>query len=46
MSCYGLKTSTYDYHDRKLLGATKITLEENGGTFAVEYLHTSLPYAK
>ena len=42
---YGLKTSTYDYHDPALLGATKITLQERGGAFAVEYLYTDLPYA-
>ena len=41
---YGLKTGTYDYHDKELLGSTKITLAEHGGTFAVEYLYSSLPY--
>jgi len=41
---FGLKTGTYDYHDKELLGSTKITLAEHGGTFAVEYLYSSLPY--
>ena len=41
---YGLKTSTYDYHDTELLGATKITLAEMGSEFAVEYLYTELSY--
>ena len=43
---YGLKTGTYDYHDEELLGSTKITLSENGGTFAVEYLYSELPYRR
>lgn len=41
---YGLKTGTYAYHDEELLGSTKITLAENGGTFEVEYIYSELPY--
>ena len=41
---YGLKTSTYDYHHQNLLGSTRITLSENGGDFAVEYVYSALPY--
>lgn len=40
---YGLKTSTYDYHDKDMLGSTMITL--NGGeNFSVEYLFSKLKY--
>lgn len=39
---YGLKTSTYDYHDKDMLGSTLITLGEQDGGFNVTYLYTKL----
>ena len=41
---YGLKTGTCDYHADSMLGSTKITLNEETGEMAVEYVHTELPY--
>jgi len=41
---YGLKTGTYDYHDRQMLGATQIKIDERDNSFKVEYLFSSLTY--
>jgi hypothetical protein len=41
---YGLKTGTYDYHSEDLLGTTQITLDEDSGQFAVEYVYSALSY--
>lgn len=41
---YGLKTGTGDYHDRDMLGTTKITLHPGVDEFSVEYVHTQIPY--
>jgi hypothetical protein len=41
---YGLKTGTYDYHDGEMLGATKITINQNDNSFKVEYLFSELKY--
>ncbi len=40
---YGLKTGTYDYHDRDMLGSTLITVYNDGG-FGVQYLFSQLQY--
>ena len=41
---YGLKTGTGDYHDRGMLGTTKITLREGDSAFEVEYIFSEIPY--
>ena len=40
---YGLKTGTYDYHDREMLGSTLVTLN-SGENFSVEYIFSKLKY--
>lgn len=40
---YGLKTGTYDYHDRDMLGSTLLTIYNDGG-FGVQYLFSQLQY--
>ncbi len=41
---YGLKTGTGDYHDRKMLGTTKITIRESDLSFGVEYIFSEIEY--
>ena len=43
---FGLKSSTYDYHDKQLLGATLITLPADGSPLQIQYVHSALPYEK
>ncbi len=40
---YGLKTGGDSYHDKEMLGSTKIVLKDNG-VFDVEYLYSELEY--
>ncbi len=41
---YGLKTGTGDYHDRGMLGTTKITIHESDNSFDVEYIFSEIDY--
>jgi len=41
---YGLKTGTGDYHDREMLGTTKITLCSADASFDVEYIFSEISY--
>ncbi len=41
---YGLKTGTGDYHDRGMLGTTKITIRESTPSFDVEYIFSDIEY--
>jgi hypothetical protein len=41
---YGLKTGTYAYHDKNILGATKVTLDVSEKTFRVEHLFSNYDY--
>ena len=41
---YGLKTGTGDYHDRDMLGTTKITISQDDRSFAVEHVFTEIDY--
>ena len=40
----GLKTGTGDYHDREMLGTTKITIHESDNSFDVEYIFSEIEY--
>ncbi len=41
---YGMKTGTYDYFQKNLLGTTQITIKEADNSFNVEYIHSELDY--
>ena len=41
---YGLKTGTGDYHDRGMLGTTKITIREADNSFDVEHIFSEIEY--
>ncbi len=41
---YGMKTGTYDYFDRNILGSALITVNETDNGYSVKYLYSQLEY--
>ncbi|MBE7066942.1 MAG: hypothetical protein E7385_05255 [Ruminococcaceae bacterium] len=41
---FGVKTGTYDYHFKDMLGSTLITINESDNSFSVENLYSQLEY--